>query len=101
MNLGLHKKQYLAASEYTIADIICYPWAAGWESRHIDLKEFPNVERWLNEVGERPAVQRAMAAGPEYREDVSKLSEEEKERRSKILVNQRATPIPKEWTTSA
>ena len=25
MNLGLHEKQYLAASEYTIADIICYP----------------------------------------------------------------------------
>jgi len=26
MNLGLHKKRYLAASQYTIADMICYPW---------------------------------------------------------------------------
>ena len=30
MNLGLFEKRWLAAGEYTIADMICYPWAAGW-----------------------------------------------------------------------
>jgi GST-like protein len=98
MNLGLYKERYLAAGEYTIADIICYPWATGWKLREINLEEFPNVKRWLDEIGERPAVQKAMAAGPEYQEDTSKLSEEEQMRRSKLLVNQRAIPIPKEWT---
>ncbi len=51
MNLGLFNKRYLAASEYTIADMICYPWAASWEMRKIDLDEFPNVKRWMEELG--------------------------------------------------
>ena len=51
MNLGLHKKKYLAAGEYTIADMICYPWATTWQNRNLDLGEFPNVKRWLDEIG--------------------------------------------------
>ena len=97
MNLGLHKKDWLAAGEYTIADMICYPWAAGYKLRQIDLDEFPNVKRWMTAMASRPAVKKAMAAGAEYQEDPSKLTEEEKERRSKLLMNQRATPVPKEW----
>ena len=49
MNLGLFNKQYLAAGEYTIADMICYPWASSWATRSIDIDEFPNVKRWLEE----------------------------------------------------
>lgn len=97
MNLGLHKKEWLAAGEYTIADMICYPWAAGYKLRQIDLDEFPNVKRWMEKMEARPAVKKAMAAGPEYQEDASKLSDAEKERRTKLLVNQRATPVPAEW----
>ena len=101
MELGLFKSPYLAAGEYTIADMICYPWAAGWKLRKIDLGEFPNVKRWMEELEARPAVQKAMAAGAEYQEDVAKLSDEEKTRRAKLLYNQRATPIPKEWSAKA
>jgi GST-like protein len=97
MNLGLHKEDWLAAGEYTIADMICFPWAAGYKLRRIDLDEFPNVKRWMERMEARPAVQKAMAAGPEYQEDTSKLSDEEKQRRTKLLMNQRATPVPKEW----
>jgi GST-like protein len=98
MNLGLFGKRYLAAGEYTIADMICYPWAAGWKLRKIDLDEFPHVKRWMEELEARPAVQKAMAVGAEYQEDVGQLSEEEKARRIKLLYNQRATPIPREWS---
>lgn len=101
MELGLFKKRYLAADEYTIADMICYPWASGWKLRKIDLGEFPNVKCWMEELEARPAVQKAMAAGAEYQEDVTKLSDEEKARRAKLLYNQRATPIPKEWSAKA
>ncbi|MGH6876260.1 MAG: glutathione S-transferase N-terminal domain-containing protein [Rhizomicrobium sp.] len=97
MNLGLFEKRYLAASEYTIADMICYPWAAGWKMRGIELDEFPNVKRWLSEVGERPAVRKGMAVGAELQEDPATLSDEEKARRLKLLTNQRAIQIPKEW----
>ncbi len=97
MNLGLHKKEWLAAGEYTIADMICYPWAAGYKLRQINLDEFPNVKRWMEAMEARPAVKKAMAVGAEYQEDPAKLSDEEKARRAKLLMNQRATPVPKEW----
>lgn len=99
MNLGLHKKDWLAAGEYTIADMICYPWAAGYKLRKIDLEEFPNVKRWMERMEARPAVKKAMEATlpPEAVEDPAKISDEEKARRAKLLVNQRATQIPASW----
>jgi GST-like protein len=97
MNLGLFDKRWLAAGEYTIADMICYPWAAGWKARGVDIEEFPHVRRWLDELAARPAVQKGMAVGAELQEDPATLSDEEKTRRLKILTNQRATPIPSAW----
>jgi GST-like protein len=99
MNLGLHKKDWLAAGEYTIADMICYPWASGYKLRKIDLEEFPNVKRWMEKMEARPAVKKAMEAQlpPEAVEDPAKITDEEKARRAKLLVNQRATKIPASW----
>jgi GST-like protein len=99
MNLGLYKKDWLAAGEYTIADMICYPWAVTWKNRQIDLEEFPNVKRWMERIEARPAVKKAMEATlpPEAIEDPATLSDAEKARRAKILINQRATKIPASW----
>jgi len=52
---------YLAGDEYTIADIATYPWVARHEWHKTDLNAFPNVKRWFDTVGARPAVQRGMA----------------------------------------
>jgi GSH-dependent disulfide-bond oxidoreductase len=97
MNLGLFNKRYLAAGQYTIADMICYPWASSWATREIDIEEFPNVKRWLEEIGERPAVKKAMALGPEFREDPASISAEEQARRQKLVADQRAQSVPAEW----
>lgn len=97
LELGLFNERYLAAGEYTIADIICYPWASGWQQRGIDIAEFPRFKAWLDEIGERPAVKKAMALGAEFREDPALIDTEEKLRREAILTHQRAQPIPKEW----
>jgi len=97
MNLGLFNNRYLAAGEYTIADMICYPWAVTLQGRNIDLEEFPNVKRWVTELGERPAIKKAMAMGPEFREDPASISPEERARRAKLLTHQRAQPVPAEW----
>ena len=78
MNLGLFNKRYLAAGQYTIADMICYPWASSWATRKIDIDEFSNVKRWLEEIGERPAVKKAMTMGPEFREDPASISADER-----------------------
>ena len=97
LNLGLFDKHWLAAGEYTIADMICYPWAVNWKIRGFDIEEFPHVKRWLDAISARPAVQKGMEVGADLSVDMSKLSEEERARVAKILMNQRATPIPREW----
>ena len=56
MNLGLFNKRYLAAGQYTIADMICYPWASSWATRKIEIDEFPNVKRgWKRSASGRPS----------------------------------------------
>ena len=50
--------QYLAGDDYSIADILNYPWFARWEWHGIEWGRFPNLKRWFDAVGSRPAVQR-------------------------------------------
>ena len=59
------------------------------------------VKRWLEEIGERPAVKKAMAMGPEFREDPASISADEQARRRKLVADQRAQPIPSEWIRAA
>jgi GSH-dependent disulfide-bond oxidoreductase len=49
------------ADEYSIADIAIYPWTARHEWHRVDLAAFPNVRRWYDRVGARPAVAKGMA----------------------------------------
>ena len=99
MNLGLHKKDWLAANEYTIADMICYPWATTWAARNIDLGDFPNVQRWMQRMEARPAVKRGMESmlPPELTENAATQSDAELKRRADVLNNQRAVKIPESW----
>ena len=52
---------YLAAGEYGVADMATYPWIARHEWHQVELAEFPNVKRWFDIIGARPAVVRGMA----------------------------------------
>jgi GST-like protein len=49
------------AREYSIADIATYPWVARFEWHQVELADFPNVKRWFETIGARPAVARGMA----------------------------------------
>lgn len=60
LNQRLAEAEYLAG-EYSIADIATYPWVARHEWQKIDLADYPNVARWYQAIGARPAVQRGMA----------------------------------------
>lgn len=96
MNNRLYDRRYLAGDEYTIADMISYPWAAGWERQGQDISEFKYFERWFKELSDREAVQRGMAAGSDLSMgiDPATLSDEEKKRLKDMLYNQRARPAP-------
>jgi GST-like protein len=94
MNNRLYDRRYLAGEHYSIADIICYPWATQWERLGQRIDEFKYVARWLEEVGARAAVKRGMQVGDGLAEDLTKLSPEELARRASFLQNQRARPAP-------
>jgi len=94
LNWRLSEHRYLAGDEYSIADMIAYPWSVNWKVQGQDIEEFTYFKRWFEELGSRLAVQRGMAVGAELQNDPTKLPKEEQERRRKILYNQRAIPVP-------
>jgi GSH-dependent disulfide-bond oxidoreductase len=51
----LADREYLA-DDYSIADIATWPWVTlhGWAG--VDVDDLPNLERWIEVVGARPAV---------------------------------------------
>lgn len=56
--LGQH--DYVAADEYTIADMAVFPWCRLHERQRQDLNDFPNVKAWADRIGARPAVAKDM-----------------------------------------
>ncbi|OHV26111.1 MULTISPECIES: glutathione-dependent disulfide-bond oxidoreductase [Rhizobium] len=61
----LAESEYLAGSQYTIADIAVWPWygglVKGWTygaAEFLRVEDYKNVQRWADAVFSRPAVQR-------------------------------------------
>ena len=94
MNNCLYDRRYLAGEEYTIADMISYPWTVNWEGQGQKIDEFPYFKRWFDELSARPGVERGMAAGSDLTVDYAQLSDEQRESLRKMLYNQRARPAP-------
>ncbi len=94
MNNRLYDRRYLAGDNYSIADMISYPWSTYWDKQGEDLNDFKYLKRWYEELTERPAVQRGMAAGSELSVDISQYSEEQRKQMGALLLNQRARPAP-------
>lgn len=59
LNKQLENKQWVAAGEYTIADIAIYPWIVPYEIQGQDLNNFPHLKVWFEKMGQRSAVVRA------------------------------------------
>lgn len=61
----LANNEYLAAGQYTIADIAVFPWygglVKGWSygaAEFLSVNEYKNVQRWADLIYSRPAVKR-------------------------------------------
>ncbi len=61
----LAESEYIAGSEYTIADIAIWPWygglAKGWQygaGEFLQVQDYKNVQRWADLIYSRPAVKR-------------------------------------------
>ena len=64
MDVRLKGNEFFAGNVYSIADMAIYPWVARHEWHRVDLGAFPNVKRWYDTVGARPAVVKGMAVPP-------------------------------------
>ena len=86
LNHRLEEAHWLAGDEYSMADIIAFPWlrtaiepSPRFDERgYIDLGEFPAVRRWYDEIEARPAVQRGVKVLTEAR-DQSAITNAERE----------------------
>jgi GST-like protein len=85
----LTDRDFIAGSEYSIADMAAYPWIVPWEKQQQDLAQFPNLKRWLDAVHDRPATIRAYARGEGFSSRASSTEESKK-----ILFGQTANTIP-------
>ena len=61
----LAETEYIAGGEYTIADMAIWPWYGGLAkgrqygaAEFLNVREYKNVQRWADAIGERPAVKR-------------------------------------------
>ncbi|MDE0148703.1 MAG: glutathione S-transferase N-terminal domain-containing protein [Rhodospirillaceae bacterium] len=60
----LDGRDHLAGDGYSIADIATWPWVLRHEWQEINLADYPNVKRWFDAVGSRPAVQSGIQIPP-------------------------------------
>ncbi len=51
----LKDNEYLAG-DYSIADIATWPWATIHNWSGVDISDLEHLQRWITQVGERPAV---------------------------------------------
>ena len=72
----LEGREYVA-DEYSIADIAIFPWTRTHERQNVDINDYPNVARWRRTMVDRPAVQRGLMVGAEWREELRDLSPED------------------------
>lgn len=72
----LEGRDYVA-DEFSIADIAIFPWTRTYERQNVEIEDYPNVVQWRQRMFQRPAVQRGMKVGAEWRADLRDLSAEE------------------------
>jgi len=56
----VEENEWIAGSEYTIADMSIMPWLRFPERQGVNIDEYPALKKWRDAILERPAVQRAV-----------------------------------------
>ena len=82
LNRRLAEHEYIAGSDYTVADMAIWPWygalAKGqlYEAgEFLQVQEYTHVLRWANQVAQRPAVQRGRKVNRVFGDPASQLHE--------------------------
>jgi len=68
MDVRLRDREFLAG-DYSVADIAAFPWLIPYRRLGNDLDRFSNVRTWFDTLKVRPAVQRGVDVGKDWRRD--------------------------------
>ncbi len=78
----LAEQEYLAGSDYSIADIAVWPWYGGMArgllyngGEFLQVDDYTHLQRWANQIAERPAAQRGRMVNRVFGEPASQLHE--------------------------
>jgi GST-like protein len=78
----LADNEYLAGSEYSIADIAVFPWYGGLAQgllydagEFLSVQDYKNLQRWTAAIANRPAVQRGRMVNRTWGEPSDQLHE--------------------------
>ncbi len=78
----LAESEYLGGSDYTIADIAVWPWYGAMAKglvyeagEFLQVKEYKNLNRWTDQIAERPAVKRGRMVNRAFGDPASQLHE--------------------------
>jgi len=58
LNKHLAGREFIS-SQYSVADMACYPWIVSHERQGQNLDDFPHLKRWFEAIAARPATVRA------------------------------------------
>jgi GSH-dependent disulfide-bond oxidoreductase len=64
MERQLADNEYIAGNDYTIADIALWSWIAGYSWSGVRVDGLPQLARWMELVGARPACQKGRNIPP-------------------------------------
>jgi len=87
MDVRLRDRDFLAG-DYSIADIAAFPWIMPYKRFGQDLDSFKNVRRWFDAVKSRPAVQRGVDLGKDWKRD-----EARNDKARKLMFGQNAATV--------
>jgi len=78
----LTESEYIAGSEYTIADMAIWPWYGAMSKgllyeggEFLQVEEYKNLRRWTDTIAERPAVKRGRIVNRTFGDPANQLHE--------------------------
>jgi GST-like protein len=82
LNRQLANNRFIAGDEYSIADIAIWPWYGALirnmlydAAEYIDAPSYTHVQRWAEEIWQRPAVQRGRRVNKVWGDEDEQLAE--------------------------
>lgn len=70
LNKQLEGKEWVAAGQYTIADMAIYPWIVPYKMQSQNLDDFPHLKKWFEKMSKREAVVRAYGIAKKIQEEL-------------------------------